>query len=575
MAFELRSRMKELAPERSGLKSDFIAGLTFAIVSVPQAMAHALLAAVNPVLGIYTLMIAVPIAAFFTSSVFMNVSTTGALSIVVGNELQALASDDKVAALATLVALVGLFQAAAGLLRLGSILRFVSDAVMTGFLNGVAALIILGQLGALTGFRSSFSNNVARALDLFLRIGQIDPPTTLIGALTMGLIVVLLKTRLTKFAFVLAITVAGLALAGLSHKSFNLGVDWSSVQIVRDIAEIPRDLPRFSLPRLDYIVLLLLPALSVAIIGLVQGAGVSQAYPNPDGKYPSVSEDFFGQGVANLATSLVTGLPAGGSISGTVLIAGAGARSRWTNILGGLLVVLVVLLGAPFAERTPMPALAALLIVAGYQGLRLKAAQMIWRTSPGSAAAMILTFLATLFMPLHYAVLLGVVFSIGLHVIGWANQTKIVQLALVPGGFPEEREPPEVLPSNQFTALYVSGSLFFAAAKALEKALPSADNARNAVVALILRGQPEVGNTFLNVLQRYSVALRANGGKLMLVAVDAKMYDQLVRTGLLKEIGEQNVYLATPRLGEALNDAMTAAQIWISQRNRAQGDNGA
>ncbi len=566
MSFALRDRMRELAPERSGLKSDFIAALTFAIVSVPQAMAHSVLAAVNPILGIYTLVVAVPIAAFFTSAVFMNVSTTGALSIVVGNELRSVGLDDKVAALTTLVALVGLFQALAGFLRLGKVLRFVSDAVMTGFLNGVAVLIILGQLGALTGFRSSYASTVAQALDLLLRLGQIDAPTTVIGAFAMGLILILLRTRLSKFAFVLAIALAGLALAVLSHLGSNLGLDWSSVRIVRDIAEIPRDLPRFSLPRLDYLAPLLLPALSVAIIGLVQGAGVSQAYPNPDGKYPDVSEDFFGQGVANLATSLISGLPAGGSISGTVLIASAGARSRWTNILAGLLVVLVVLLAAPFAERTPMPALAALLIVAGYQGLRLQAAQMIWRTSRGSAAAMILTFLATLFMPLHYAVLLGIVFSIALHAIGWANQAKITELALVPGGFPEQRDPPEVLPSNQFTALYVSGSLFFAAAKSLEKTLPKADNARNAVVALILRGHPEVGATFFNVLQRYSATLRANGGKLMLVAVDEQVYDQLARTGLLKTIGEQNVYRTTPRIGEALNDAMTAAQIWINQR---------
>jgi len=563
MAFDLRDRFRELAPKASDLKSDFVAGLTFAIVGVPQAMAHALLAAVNPVLGIYTLIVAAPTAAIFSSSVFMNVSTTGALSIVVGDELRVLASSDKVAALATLVALIGLFQAAAGFLRLGSILRFVSDAVMTGFLNGVAALIILGQLGQLTGFHSSYANNLAQALELFLRFDQIDVPTSAIGALTMGLIVALLWTRLSKFAFVLAITVAGLVLTTLSHMNSNLGVDWNSVRIVRDIAEIPRDLPGFSLPRLDYVIPLLLPALSVAVIGLVQGAGVSQAYPNPNGKFPSVSGDFFGQGVANLATSLVGGLPAGGSISGTVLIEGAGARSRWTNIFGGLCVVLVIALAGPLAERTPMPALAALLIVAGYQGLRLQAAQMIWRTSWGSTAAMVLTFLGTLFMPLHYAVLLGMAFSIGLHVIGWANQTKIVQLVLVPGGFPEEREPPAVLPSNQFTALYVSGSLFFAAAKTLEKALPSADNAQNAVVALILRGQPEVGSTFLNVLQRYATDLSANGGKLMLVAIDPKMHDQLARTGLLKVIGEHNVYLATPRLGEALNAAATAAQKWI------------
>jgi len=567
-----RNRIRDLTPARSNLKSDFVAGLTFAIVSVPQAMAHALLATVNPVLGIYTLMVAVPVAALFTSSVFMNVSTTGALSVVAGSELAAVPPDSRIAALATLVLLVGLFQIAAGLLRLGFILRFVSDAVMTGFLNGVAVVIILGQLGDLTGFQSPFSNNVAATLDLLLRPGQINPASALIGGLTIALIIGLLRTRLRRFAFVLAIAVAALLLAVLSLPTLGTGTGWQSVEIVRDIAGIPRDLPQLALPTPDYILPLLLPALSVAIIGLVQGAGVGQAYPNPDGKYPDVSGDFLGQGVGNVATSLVSGLPAGGSISGTVLVLGAGAQSRWTNIFGGLCVVLVVLLAAPLVELVPMPALAALLIVAGYQGLRIPQAQMIWNTSKISAAAMILTFLATLFIPLHFAVLLGVVFSLLLHVIGQTNQVKVMELALVPGGFPEERPAPKTLPSNQFTALYLSGSIFFAAAKNLEHMLPAVDDTRRAVVALILRGHPQVGSTFLNVLQRYNEALRARDSKLMLVGVDPDVHEQLTRTGMLQAIGEENVFLTTPQMGAAMNAAAVAAQDWLGQSSTAKSD---
>jgi SulP family sulfate permease len=469
MSDSFRNQLRALTPRRSDLKSDIIAGLTFAIVSVPQGMAHAMLAAVNPVLGIYTLMVAVPVAALFTSSVFMNVSTTAALSVVAGAELAAVPPGSRIAALASLVLLVGLFQLAAGLLRLGDVLRFVSNAVMTGFLNGVAVLIILGQLGALTGYHSPFSNNVTRTLDLFLRLDQIDIATTLSGGLTMALIVVLLRTRWYKFAFVLAIALSTLLLAVLSLPTFGAGIDWHTVRIVRDLASILRDLPHLALPTPGYLFTMLMPALSVAIIGLVQGAGVSQALPNPDGKYADISRDFLGQGVGNIATSLVGGLPAGGSISGSALIVGAGARSRWTNIFGGFCVLLVVLLAAPIAELVPMSALAALLIVAGYQGLRIPSAWMIWNTSKVSTAVMVLTFLATLFMPLHYAVFLGAVFSILLYVIGQSNQMKVVQLALIPGGFPEERPVPRILPSHQFTVLYIYGSLFFAAAQTLER----------------------------------------------------------------------------------------------------------
>ena len=172
-------------------------------------MGHALLAMVNPVLGIYTLMVAVPVGAIFSSSVFMNVSTTGALSVAAGVVLLEFPAGQRVEALVVLVLLVGVIQLLAGLFRLGFLIRFVSNAVMTGFLNGVAVLIILGQLSDLTGYQSSFSNRVAQALDLLLRIGQIDLQATTIGVFTLALIVALLWHKaLQRFAFIIAIAVA-------------------------------------------------------------------------------------------------------------------------------------------------------------------------------------------------------------------------------------------------------------------------------------------------------------------------------------------------------------------------------
>lgn len=554
-----------MRPARADLQSDAIAGLTFAVVNVPQAMAHALLATVNPVLGIYTLMVAVPTAALFTSSVYMNVSTTGALSLAAGAGLASIPEAQHAAALVTLVVLAGLIQALAGLFRLGFIVRFVSNSVMTGFLNGLAVLIILGQLGELTGFQSRFSNNVVRSLNLLLRPDQIDIPTTIVGGLTLALIVLLLFTRLRRFAFIIAIGLSTILLALLS--TFGAGLDWQSVRTVGDISTIPRALPAFALPLPTpaLAVDMLLPALSIAIIGLIQGAGVSQGYPNPDGKYPDVSRDFFGQGVANLAASVVSGLPAGGSISGTVLMLSAGARSRWANILAGLCVALVVLLAAPLAELVPMPALSALLIVAGYQGLRIEGAITIWNTSKLSSAVMGLTFLATLFIPLQFAVLLGVAFSILMHVAHQSNKVTVTQWVPTPGGFPLEQPAPRTLPSHQLTLLHVYGSLFFAAAKYLEQILPGVDDTDRAVVALALRGRSEIGSTFIGVLRRYAEALQARNSKLMLVGVDAAMLELFAKTGLLQVIGAENVFLATEQLGEAMNQAIAAANAWFEQ----------
>jgi len=135
-----------LSSDRKQFAADAIAGLTFAVVNVPQAMGNAVLAAVNPVYGLYTLMIATPVGALFTSSVYMNVSTTGALSVAAGDALVRFPVSQRSTALVTLVLLIGLFQLLFGLLKLGSLIRFVSQSVMTGFITGIALLIILGAI---------------------------------------------------------------------------------------------------------------------------------------------------------------------------------------------------------------------------------------------------------------------------------------------------------------------------------------------------------------------------------------------------------------------------------------------
>ena len=561
---QLLTAVESLRPERRHLASDLIAGLTFAVVNVPQAMAHALLAMVNPVLGIYTLMVAVPVGAIFTSSVFMNVSSTAALSVAVGVVLADIPAGQRVEALVVLVLLVGAIQFLAGLLRLGFVIRFVSNAVMTGFLNGVAVLIILGQLSDLTGYQSAFSNRVAKALDLLLRIGQVDLPVTTIGLGTLGLIMLLLRFASSRrFAFIIAIAAAAVLLALLTLPFLPTALYFAAVPTVGDISSIPRSLPQLVLPEWSLVLSLLLPAFSVAVIGLVQGAGVSQGTPNPNGRYPDVSRDFLGQGAANIATGFVGGIPAGGSVSGTALVMGAGARSRWSNIFVGLFVAVITLLAAPLVERVPMPALAALLVVAGFQGLRMEEGVIAWKTGRISKVVMVVTFVGTLIVPLQFAVLLGMALSIVLHVFRQSNKIVVKQWVLQPEGFPLEQPAPRRLPSRELTLLHVYGSLFFAAAKSMEEMLPDPSDATHAVVAINLRGKSEIGSTFVTVLQRYARVLQAHGSKLMLVGVEPAVREQLAKTGVLKDIGDENVFVATPQLGVALNNAVAAATAWL------------
>lgn len=161
-----------------------------------------------------------------------------------------------------------------------------------------------------------------------------------------------------------------------------------------------------------------------------------------------MSRDFLGQGAANIATSLASGIPAGGSVSGTALVLSAGGKSRWANIFVGLFVAAIVLLAAPLVELVPMPALAALLIVAGFQGLRIPQALIAWKTGRISKIVMAVTFVATLVVPLQFAVLFGMALSIVLHVFRQSNKVVVKEWVLQPGGFPLERPAPGACPAT-------------------------------------------------------------------------------------------------------------------------------
>jgi SulP family sulfate permease len=551
--------MNAIKPERKTLAADLLAGLTFALVNIPQSMAHALLATVNPVFGLYTLMLATPVGALFTSAIFMNVSTTSALAVAAGDTLASFSAENRPAALATLVLLIGVFQIILGVLRMGWVTRFIPFSVMTGFMTGVATLIILGQLGDITGYYSSYTGKIAKLADLVLHIESIAWATLAVGLLTILLIYVLGRTRLAKFSLILALLLA----SGVAILLNQLLAE--DIKLVGDIADVPGTLPSLALPSAKYILPLILPAITVGIIGLVQGAGVSQTFPNPDGKYSDISGDFLGQGAANVATSLVRGIPAGGSSSGTALMVSAGARTRWANIFAGLAVAVIVLIFASLVELVAMPALAGLVIVAGVQMINVNNIRTVWQTNPIARLVMLITFGSTLVIPLQYAVLLGVGLSLILFIFQQSNTLRVVEWAAQDIGWPVERPAPQKLESNKVTVLYVYGNLFYAAATPFENSLPAVEGARRAIVILLMRGFDDIGSTVLGVLRRYEQELQANGGKLMLAGVSPALREQLRRTGMLTLIGEENIFMTTPTIGEAGNAALRAALDWLAE----------
>ena len=213
-----------------------------ALQSVPDGLATGLLAGVNPIAGLNAYLVGTTVGALATSSSFMAIQGTGAMAMIVADVPAVHASADPARALFTLSVLTGVVMLVAGLLRLGSILRFVSNAVMVGFINAVGVNIILGQLADFTGYAAHGANRVTRALDTLLNPAEIHLPTLAVGVATIALIIVLERTRLKALGLVVAIFVA-------SAVPLVLGLD--AVATLRDIGVIPSSLPRPELPELS------------------------------------------------------------------------------------------------------------------------------------------------------------------------------------------------------------------------------------------------------------------------------------------------------------------------------------
>ena len=193
---------------RGNMVADLIAGLTTGIANIPDAMASGVLAGVNPVQGLYAIMVGTPLGAIFSSSAYMNIAATSALAITAVIAIAGYSSGDaRDAAMTTLALLTGLAMAIAGLLRLGRLLRFISNSVVIGFLTGVSINVILSQLGDFTGYSSEYSNKVVKAVDTLLHLNQIDVQTLAIGLLTVAVILLMDRTKLRNFSMLFGMVI--------------------------------------------------------------------------------------------------------------------------------------------------------------------------------------------------------------------------------------------------------------------------------------------------------------------------------------------------------------------------------
>lgn len=536
-------------------RADALASLPRAVGSVPDGMAAAVLAGVNPVHGLYASALGPTVGGLGSSTNLMVVTTTSAAALAAGSVIADVPAADRADTLFLLTALTGLVAIGAGIARLGRYTRFVSHSVMLGFLSGVAVNIIAGQIPVLAGAAADGSIALAKAGSVLFHPSRVELSSLLVGLAALVILVGLAHTRFAVVGALVALVVptAVVVVAGLDE-----------VARVSDAGAIPHGIPLPHLPDLGLLSFdLVAGAFAVAAIVLVQGAGVSESVPNRDGTPANIDRDFLAQGAANLAASLFRGQPVGGSVGQTALNVAVGARTRWAAIWSGLWMVVILALFSGVVGLVAMPTLAAILIFAGVRSVRPGAIMNVLRTGPVSQVAVVATFLATLFLPVAAAVGVGVALSLMLQLNQEAMDLKVVELVPRGDGRFVEQPAPRTLTSEHVTALDVYGSLFYAGARTLQARLPDPAGTERPVVVLRLRGRHTFGATVVTVVADYAKRLDAVGGRLYLSGLEPDVADVVRRTSKVVLTGPVRIFQATELVGESTQDAYRDAEAWI------------
>ncbi|WP_068165216.1 SulP family inorganic anion transporter [Rhodococcus phenolicus] len=540
---------------------DVVSGLVTGLFSIPEGMAYASIGGFNPVTGLYSGMVPTLVGSFFTRTVLMVTTLTSAIALSSQSVLSSAGLDPTDPAnVATLAILVGAVMALLGLLRAGSIMNFVSSAVMTGFTTGIAVQIIAGVLGDATGYDPDRHNTIAKIVDSIVHVGSWDGTTVAVTAATVAVWAVFRAVkRVASLATLIALVAVTAVVAALGLE----------IDTVGDIAAIPNSLPMPVLPDPGAAPDLLLGAFAVALVALAQAAGISGAVPNPDGSRPNASGDFAAQGAANLAGGFFGALPTGGSLSRTGVAVSAGAQTRWSGIFAGLWLIGLVLVAGSVAEIIPMAVIGGLVLVIGVELVtgRWPDIRLVFRTAPWSAVAMLVTFFATTQIPLQYAILLGAVLSLLLYCGQASRAAKLV--ALEPGDDHRWRvvDLPRECPSGQVTVLHYAGVGLFAEVPRIDESWPSIRNTRNGVVVLSVRTMPDVPSaTVIRDLTRHARTLAGNGSLLVIAGVTPDLARIFGHSGLTDTIGRDNIIESTDELLGALDTALARARAWLADR---------
>ena len=539
-----------------GLRGDLLAGITVALVMIPQALAYAKLAGLPPHVGLYAALVPAVVAALWGSCGQLSTGPVALTSLLVGASIVPLAggSGGDLVGLALLLALLsGLIQLALGLLRLGWLLNLLSVPVLMGFVNAAALIICLTQIPPLLGLSMPYSQHLV--LDFAQALGglaELHPASVGFGLGSLAALVVLkrLWPRLPGVPLVVAAATALSAWTGFAAGGGAV------------VGDVPGGLPEFSLPplRLNLIATLLPAAFVVAMVSFMEAASSAKLISGRTRQPWRQDQELIGQGLGKIAAAFTSGMPVSASFSRSALNYVSDARTGLSSLVTAAFVLIALLYLTPLLWHLPKPVLAAIILQAVFGLLDLKVLVRAWRASRDDGAGAAVTFLATLgFAPnIQNGIFTGLILSLALMVYR-GMRPRVALLGLHEDGTYRDRERfglPH--PHPELVILRFDSPLSFVTAATFEDAMLGAARAQDGVKVVLVSGAGinEIDATGLHTLAGLIERFNVQGQTIAFCGLKKQVIDAMERDGVWARVKAQASYRTEHQALDALLPAL-------------------
>ena len=551
------------------LKCDLVAGLTGAFVVLPQGVAFATIAGMPPEYGLYAGMIPAIIAALFGSSRHLVSGPTTAASIVLFSALSVYATpgtSDYVTLALTLTFMVGIFELALGLARMGALVNFISHSVIVGFTAGAALLIGAKQLKNFFGIEMPSGGHFHEIIWAFVqRFDDLNLFVTTVAASTLfsG---ILIKKFVPKIPYLIVSMVFGSAVGVYLNSTFG-----QDVTGITTIGALPAHLPPLSSPdfSIDNIKMLAPTALAVTLFALTEATSIGRSLAARGGYRINGSQEFIGQGLSNIVGAFFSGYVATGSFNRSGLNFEAGAKTPLAAIFAGGFLAVVVLLVAPYAAYLPKAAMAGVLFIVAWGLIDFKEIFHILKVSKRETAVLLVTFFSALFLELELAIFAGVLLSLIMYLERVSKPIIRRQSPDPRGGKRVFSSDPSLPECPQFRVAQIDGSIFFGNVNRVEETFDLFRSTRpeQKHLAIVVQAIRFVDLQGAEAFAHEAEARRKMGGGLYIVNAQTHLWDAFEDLGCIDEIDENHFFLGRTAAIHAIYQKLDKSEC-VRCRNR-------